>query len=210
MAKQANARSDGLSLPPRSPLTMVVASKPSPRHAAVTLAEREPLGQIVLRGKQEESGFLSSVAGVLGFGLPGRANTVTGDAARRAIWMGPKEWLIVGRLEDGAELARELEGRLQGNHAAVVDVSHSRVAFHLSGPMAREVLHKGCAIDLHPREFSPGRCVQTRLARCHMLMHQLDDAPSYDIYIHRSFARYAWAWLLDAGEEFEISADQYD
>jgi sarcosine oxidase subunit gamma len=38
-----------------------------------------------------------------------------------------------------------------------------------------------------------------------MLLHQLDDGPSYDIYIHRSFAVYAWSWLSDAAREYGLA-----
>jgi sarcosine oxidase gamma subunit len=38
-----------------------------------------------------------------------------------------------------------------------------------------------------------------------MLLHQLDDGPGYDIYVHRSFAIYAWSWLADASREYGLS-----
>ena len=38
-----------------------------------------------------------------------------------------------------------------------------------------------------------------------MLLHQLDDGPSYDIYILRSFAVSAWQWLSDAAGEYGIA-----
>jgi sarcosine oxidase gamma subunit len=38
-----------------------------------------------------------------------------------------------------------------------------------------------------------------------MLLHQLDDGPCYDIYIHRSFAVYAWNWLSDAAREHGLA-----
>ena len=43
---------------------------------------------------------------------------------------------------------------------------------------------------------------QSRFARCHVLLHQTDDAPAYDLYVQRSFARYLWSWLEDAATEF--------
>ncbi|MGI9335393.1 MAG: sarcosine oxidase subunit gamma [Gammaproteobacteria bacterium] len=209
MAEHANHRADTAQPVARSPLSATPRSGPDPHSAAVCITERDPVGQLVLRGDPDESGFASRAAGVLGFDLPLKANTATRDGARRAIWMGPKEWLIVSPPQRTEGLQTKLQYRLRRHHAAVVDVSHSRVIFGLSGAEARQVLCKGCAIDLHPRVFGPGQCVQTRLARCHMLLHQLDDAPGYDIYIHRSFARYAWAWLLDAGSEYGIAASRW-
>jgi sarcosine oxidase subunit gamma len=87
----------------------------------------------------------------------------------------------------------------------VVDVSHSRTVIGLAGANARDVLMKGTNFDVHPRQFAPGNCIQAHLGRCHMLLHQLDDGPGYDIYIHRSFAVYAWKWLEDAAGEYGLS-----
>ena len=38
-----------------------------------------------------------------------------------------------------------------------------------------------------------------------MLLHQLDDSPSYDVYVHRSFAVYAWRWLCDGAGEYGLA-----
>ncbi|NIO38860.1 MAG: hypothetical protein GTO41_00860, partial [Burkholderiales bacterium] len=34
---------------------------------------------------------------------------------------------------------------------------------------------------------------------------QVDEAPSYDIYVHRSFADYLWRWLEDAAQEYGVA-----
>ena len=72
----------------------------------------------------------------------------------------------------------------------------------LSGPRAREVLMKGCRLDLHPRAFTPGTCVQTALAKANVILHQTDDAPSYEITVRNSFSVYLATWLLDAMAEY--------
>src|SRR5207302_506874 len=70
------------------------------------------------------------------------------------------------------------------------------------GALARETLMKGCSLDLHPRSFTPGQCAQTMLARAQIILHQIDGAPSYDLYPRRSFAEYLWLWLCDAMAEY--------
>jgi sarcosine oxidase subunit gamma len=64
---------------------------------------------------------------------------------------------------------------------------------------------KGCSLDLHPRVFNAGDCAQSGLARCHMLLHQINEIPTYDVYVHRSFSHYAWRWLEDAAREYGVS-----
>jgi glycine cleavage system aminomethyltransferase T len=33
-----------------------------------------------------------------------------------------------------------------------------------------------------------------------------DPTPTYEIYVHRGFARHLWMWLKDAAEEYGVSA----
>ncbi len=172
--------------------------------AAVALSERPHRGQIDLRGRGRAFG--EAVKGVLGFALPGRVNTAAGnrDLAKgpRALWLGPDEWLVVTAPGGEAALAGALAKAVAETPAAVTDVGEGRTVIGLSGAEARPVLMKGCSLDLHPRAFAAGRCAQTRLAKASVILHQTSDAPAYDIYVHRSFAEYLWAWLTDAAREY--------
>jgi len=172
--------------------------------AGVRLWLEAPCVQLALRGDGGR-GFRRRVAGVLGLEPPLDANTVAGDGERRVLWLGPDEWLAVCAEGQGAWSQRALEQALEGEHSLVSDVSHSRVIFGLEGPHAREVLMKGCSLDLDPVAFAPGRCAQSVLARAHMLLHQVGDAPGYHVYVHRSFADYAFAWLEDAAAEYGLA-----
>ena len=66
-------------------------------------------------------------------------------------------------------------------------------------------MSKGCTVDLHPRVFGPGRCTQTHLGKAVVLIRQLDDSPSFDIIVRRSFADYLGLWLKDAALEYGVS-----
>ena len=172
--------------------------------AGVTLRESPMRGLLVLRGDAADAGFRDAVAAVLG--LEPVVEPLT--AARRRdvsmLWLGPDEWLVVTPDRRLERIERTLRDALEGRHAALTDVSHGRAVLVLSGPDARAVLAKGCTLDLHPREFGPGRCAQSRLAKCQALIHQATDAPEYEIHVQRSFAQYAWTWLEDAGREFGL------
>ena len=174
--------------------------------AGVVLGECGLRGQTALRGDAGDPAFVDAARQAIGSAPPTEPNTVAGPAdlavGPRALWLGPDEWLVV---DGGGETLAALRAALDGRHAAVVDVSDSRAVIALSGPRAREVLAKGCALDLHPRVFAPGRCAQTLLAKAHVILHQIDDAPSYEIYVHRSFADYLWTWLEDAAAEYGIA-----
>ena len=88
----------------------------------------------------------------------------------------------------------------------MVDVSANRTLLELEGPMAREVLMKGCSLDLHPRRFGPGRCAQTALARVQVILWQMTDEPCYRILVRCSFAPYLAAWLVDAMAEYQAES----
>lgn len=176
-----------------------------PGEAGVSLCERPFRGQLALRGDCQDPAFVKGVQQALGVNVPAESNTVSKKKGVSALWLGPDEWLIV--LPDGRDEAatEKLRKALSGQHVAVSNVSDSRIIIGMSGPYARDVLMKGCSIDLHPRAFGPGQCAQTGLARCHMLLHQLDKVPTYDVYVHRSFADYVWRWLTDAAAEYELA-----
>ena len=175
--------------------------------AGVSLGELPFRAQAVLRGDVGDPAFAAAVAQAVGVRPPVEPNTVEGPEAlavgTRILWLGPDEWLVVSR--DGDDPADRLSAALAGQHAAVADVSDGRAVIALSGANARDVLAKGCPLDLHPRAFGPGRCAQSHLAKAHVLLHQIGDAPLFEIYVHRSFADYLWHWLEDAAEEYGLA-----
>ena len=129
-----------------------------------------------------------AAAHALGIALPEPGTFAPGPPA--VLWLGPDEWLALG--------GPDLEAALRGRGAVTVDVSDQRTVLELAGARAREILATGCSIDLHPRAFGPGRCVQTLFARAGVIVLQLDDAPTYRLLVRRSFAAYVTSWLLDA------------
>lgn len=177
----------------------------APASAGVVLSERAYRGQIALRGKAANRKFKTAVKSVLGVALPVTPNTaseVKKDCC--LLWLGPDEWLAAVPGGREAETIADLYTALSDVHFAAVDVSSSRTVIRLSGAQARDVLMKGCSLDLHPAAFAAGRCAQSSLARCHMLLHQTGDSPDYDVYVHRSFADYLWRWLEDAAAEYGV------
>ena len=107
-------------------------------------------------------------------------------------WNGPNSWMIITSDEEAKRKPGELLKSLQkavGDLGAVVDQSHGRCALRLSGAHARAVMAKNTSIDLHPLAFTPGQCALTAVAHMSALVIQVDDAPSYDLFVARSLAR---------------------
>jgi sarcosine oxidase subunit gamma len=175
--------------------------------AQVRMGEAPFRGQLVVRGDAAKKSFRDAVEKAVGCAVPREPNTVSGpadlSAGARILWLGPDEWLAVSEPGGEVAMADRLVEALGRQHTAVVDVSESRTVITLGGPKAWETLAKGCSIDLHPRVFAAGRCAQTGLARAHAILHKVTDDPLFEIYVHRSFAEYAWLWLEDAAKEHD-------
>ncbi|MGH6906102.1 MAG: sarcosine oxidase subunit gamma, partial [Geminicoccaceae bacterium] len=176
------------------------------RPRGVRLGERLGLGKIDLRGDPHDRAFMAAVGRVLDLLLPGEACTSASQAQIAALWLGPDQWLLTCPAPEVAHLVSSLREALPDIHAAITDGTDGRVSFRLAGPSARDVLAKGCPLDLHPRAFPVGSCAQSLLAKAAVLIHLQDDererGPSFDLYVARSFAHYLWLWLEDAGREY--------
>ena len=170
---------------------------------AVIISERPFQGHLNLRGDPEDADFMSAAESVLGFGLPTAPNTVAARGELLALWLGPDEWHIATPPAAQTPLLDSLEAALNGMHVAVTDVTGGQTMITVSGPRARDVLSKGCPLDLHPAVFKPANCAQTLLAKANVLIHCVDNSPpTFELIVRRSFAEYTALWLHDAGMEY--------
>ena len=137
-----------------------------------------------------------TLAGRAPYPLPVDPNTAWEDGPRAALWLGPDEWVILGPPHAGREIVAELDAALDGLHRSIVDVSANRVAVEISGPRAKEILSKGCSIDLHPSMWAPGMCAQTMLGKAQVVLHERADTTG--IAVRTSFANYLIDWFVAA------------
>jgi len=165
--------------------------------AGVELREAAPCRWWNLRADHDDAGFRQGVAGSVGLELPVEPCTWRGTDDARAYWLGPDEWLLM--FDDDLESRL---GELRIGHS-VVDVSGGHVLFSLRGPDAGKVMQKSSPYDFHPRNFRPGRCVQTVFAKTNALVAANRNG-SLDLVIRRSYADYARQWIADAGAEYGL------
>lgn len=181
----------------------------APAGVGVTLAEKTLPAAVNLRGNAGDPAFVEVVRAALGATLPTQPNTVALGDDLALLWLGPDEWLAVRHAAAPgaeAELAAKLRGSLDGVRAAVTEVGESLCCIAVAGPRARDLIAKGCPLDLHPRVFGgTGHCAQSHLAKAAITLHQTDDGPAFDLYTRRSFADYLWRWLEDAAREYGLA-----
>jgi methylglutamate dehydrogenase subunit D len=186
-----------LDLKPRSAFTGWTAIK-TPAFSA-DVREELTLASISA-GNGQTSAVAKVLADTIGVTLPTSPIVVHGKNTR-VMWVGPDQWIAMAEGSDGRDLERELKGPLSGL-AAVADLSDARVVMRISGPKARAVLAKGLPLDLHPSVFKSGDVAISHVSHIGVLIWQVDDAPTYDIAMFRSFADSFAHWLVESAAEF--------
>jgi len=190
---------------PAHPLAAIAApgqhGAPGTPGLRITLPQRDIVQVTARRG--HETALADAARTALGLDLPppGAAAQADGIAA---LWTQPHAWtLLVPRGAEGGFAARITD--TLGPHACIVDLTHGRAVLAIAGPAARAVLAKGCALDLHPRAFLPGRAAGTLIAHLNAQLHRPQGpADTYEILVASTLARPMFEWLLAAGAEFGI------
>jgi sarcosine oxidase, subunit gamma len=145
----------------------------------------------------------AEASAALGVDLPTAPNTWVPAGTGQAVWLGPDEWLLSSTTEAPEELEARVRAAVLPLGGSATDVSAQRIGLRLTGARARDVLAKGCSIDLHPRVFGRGSSAQTTLGRAGVVLLALSDAgDDYAVLVRSSFAGYLADWLLDAALEF--------
>lgn len=106
------------------------------------------------------------------------------------IWsVSPGEWTVMGPRPDTPQ---------------VVELTHVRVVFRISGRHAVAVLNKICALDLTDDMFPDGAAGRTLVAgvATELVRDDQGDTPSYLLVPSRSFGRYIRDVIVDAAGEF--------
>ena len=171
---------------------------PDGGEAGLVMRELPHLGKLILRGNSD---LLTSLCKQAGLEYPAKANTACTHGTQHALWLGPDEVMLL--VEAGAEsqLATSMQKSLSGASGSIVDVTDGLCALSLSGKHVRDVLAKGCQIDLHPNQFGAGACAQTLLSHAGITLVCLDE-DTFLLIGRTSFAAYIAAWLADASLEY--------
>lgn len=174
-----------------------------PATQGLEVSRRETLTMASFAAARGKEGALhDAIRSAYGAELPNGSGRVEGkDIA--FVWAGPGQWLAIAERDEDRDLEVELKGKLAGI-ASVVDQSDGRVIVRISGARARDVLVKGVPIDLHPRAFKPGNVAITHASHIGIILWQLDDKPTYEAAMFRSYADSFAHWLFESAAEFAV------
>ena len=169
--------------------------------SAFRMGERPFLELVNVRGDTRDVAFMRAVENVLGCRPPETPNTTAQGNGYDMLWLGPDEWLARSATAHDATRTAPLQAKLgaafAGVFASVVDVGSGYTVLDISGTRTREVLARGCPLDLHPRLFATGQCAQSHYFKASIMLLPT-GADSFDIVVRRSFADYFVKIMLDA------------
>jgi len=183
-------------------------------HLDLLSGEASPDANIVLSDRRglaiaqvfAKKGKTAAVAKKLGISDQPRTAIVHKDYT--ALPLSPGQWMLFANTgADGA--FKKLLDKQIGKIGYVSEQSHSRAVIRIRGKNALDVLTRECRLDLHPGIAGTGFCAQTNMAKIGVLMHKVDDAPTFDLVVFSGFADSFWHWITHASAEFgfEVVAD---
>ncbi|MGF6506695.1 sarcosine oxidase subunit gamma [Paraburkholderia sp. 32] len=171
--------------------------------AAFRLGERPFFELVNVRGDTRDAAFIRAVEQVIGCKPPEKPNTVARGNGYDMVWLGPDEWLVRSEAAHDATRTAPLQAKLgaafAGVFASAVDVGSGYTVLEITGTRTRDVLARGCPLDLHPKLFGLGQCAQSHYFKASITLLPT-GADSFDIVVRRSFADYFVRIMLDAAE----------
>lgn len=157
---------------------------------SLRITERHGLGLAAIMARRSTTA--AEIGNALGMTLPaGPHATCRGPLT--VLGTGPSSWLAISEEPAGAwfdRLCHEI-----GAIASLSDQSSGYAVWRLSGASARTLLQRGASIDFDPKVFRPGSVATTMIAHIGVIVWQVDDAPTYDIALFRSFVTSFRHWL---------------
>lgn len=177
----------------QSPIT--ASYEPTPG-TSLTLTDESALSKMIVRAAAG-----TAARGVLAQSFAG--SRVAGDVLIAGTR--PDEWMLIGPAEAVAARVAELP---TDGHVSMVDWTHGRAMFRLTGDVASAAMEKVCGLDWSDAMMPNGAVTSASVAKvtCDIIRNDQADVPSYVVLCDRSFGQYLFDALLDAGEEFTISA----
>lgn len=132
---------------------------------------------------------------LIGASLPLHVGQAITADMRCLLKTGPEQFWII--TDDTDDLVPDLQAAVTPHIGAVTPLSHSRTCIFVEGISARGLLSTGIALDLHPDAFRMNDFALTGLHHTPILIHRSAEN-RYNLYTMRTFALWAWEWLIDA------------
>ena len=126
--------------------------------------------------------------------FPEATMQVNSNKDTRILWSGPSNWLLVSTKKD---ILSSVQKICDDKNFAVTDLSHSRAIIELKGSNSKEVLKKGCRINLN--EFKVNNCANSIFHGITITIDMVSNDPeTFRIFALRSFGESLYHSITDA------------
>jgi len=126
--------------------------------------------------------------------FPEATMLVNSNKDTRILWSGPSNWLLVSTKKD---ILSSVQKICDDKNFAVTDLSHSRAIIELKGNNSKEVLKKGCPINLN--EFKVNNCANSIFHGITITIDMISNDPeTFRIFALRSFGESLHHSITDA------------
>ncbi len=126
--------------------------------------------------------------------FPEATMQVNSNKDTRILWSGPSNWLLVSTKKD---ILNSVQKICDDKNFAITDLSHSRAIIELKGSNSKEVLKKGCPINLN--EFKVNNCANSVFHGITITIDMINENPeTFRIFALRSFGESLYHSITDA------------
>ena len=126
--------------------------------------------------------------------FPEAAMLVHSNKETRILWSGPSNWLLTSTKKD---ILNSVQKICDDKNFAVTDLSHSRAIIELKGSNSKEVLKKGCPININ--EFKINNCANSIFHGITITIDMISNEPeTFRIFALRSFGESLHHSITDA------------
>ena len=130
--------------------------------------------------------------------LPLESPKVTTNKETRILWNAPRTWLIISSKKN---IVSSIKDKCDNENFAVTDISHSRAVIQIKGLQAKEVLKKGCPININ--EIQVNNCAGTVFNGITIVVDCVNNNPdTFNLLALRSFGETFYHHITDAALEF--------
>jgi sarcosine oxidase subunit gamma len=132
-----------------------------------------------------------------GLGFPIENSKVERNKETRILWSAPRTWFIISKKEN---IINNIKEKCTDENFAITDISHSRTVIQIKGLQAREILKKGCPLNIN--EFKTNNCAGTVFHGISIVVDLIDNNPdTFNLLTLRSFGESFYHHITDAALE---------
>jgi sarcosine oxidase subunit gamma len=190
---------------PPSALGSLSAALPCFRAGSETVLELREIGhrRLVDVARPQPGDALDAVLAALHADELPRTGESASAGVSSLLGIGPGRWLLVEadvvplRSHDALE-------RLTPAFEIAIEIGDAWTQIAISGTAMRDLLAKGCALDLHPSVFREGACAVMGFAHFRCVLFRF--GAGFRLFIGRSYAASLAEWLIEAAAEFGLAS----